>query len=102
MKTFHRFLLRLDQAGKARQVANSEVDAETQRLAVGNFCVSDDPHIIALARVGTVRLLCSDDEDLATDFTNKDLIGNPRGSVYKRAEHAHLLDKHCGKRAARR
>jgi hypothetical protein len=99
---FRRFLFRLDQQGKARQVADSKVDAETKRLSEGSFCVSDDPHIIALARVGAVRLLCSEDEALATDFTNQALLGKPRGSVYKRAEHAHLLHKHCSNLAASR
>jgi len=97
---FRRFLFRLDQQGRARQVADSKVDAETKRLVEGGFCVSDDPHIIALALVGRVRLLCSEDEKLATDFTNPALLQNPRGNVYKRAEHAHLLQKHCGKPAA--
>jgi hypothetical protein len=96
MAAFGRFLLRLDQQGSARQVADSKVDAETKRLTEGSFCVSDDPHIIALARVGTVRLLCSEDDALATDFTNPTLLSDPRGNVYKRAEHAHLIPKHCG------
>jgi len=93
---FRRFLLRLDQQGRARQVADSKVDAETKRLTEDGLCVSDDPHIIALALVGAVRLLCSEDNALATDFTNPILLRNPQGNVYKRAEHAHLLQKHCG------
>jgi hypothetical protein len=102
MDAFRRFLLRLDQQGRARQVADSTVDAETKRLAEGGFCVSDDPHIIALALVGAVRLLCSEDEALAADFTNPALLRNPQGNVYKRAEHAPLLRKHCSKLAATR
>ena len=102
MDAFRRFLLRLDQQGSARQVADSKVDAETRKLTDGGFCVSDDPHIIALAQVGAVRLLCSEDEKLATDFTNPALRRNPQGNVYKRAEHAHLIHKHCSKLAAMR
>jgi hypothetical protein len=102
MDAFRRFLLRLDQQGSTRQVADSRVDAETKRLAEGSFCVSDDPHIIALALVGAVRLLCSEDDKLATDFTNPALLRNPQGNVYKRAEHAPLLHKHCSKLAAKR
>jgi hypothetical protein len=76
---FRRFLLRLDQQGSARQVADAKVDAETRRLVESGACVSDDPHIIALAIVGAVRLLCSEDDDLATDFTNPALLRKPQG-----------------------
>jgi hypothetical protein len=101
-EAFRRFLLRLDQQGRARQVADSKVDAETKRLVEDGTCVSDDPHIIALAIVGAVRLLCSEDSDLATDFTNPALLRKPQGNVYKRAEHAPLIQKHCTKLDAMR
>ncbi|MFZ3213208.1 MAG: right-handed parallel beta-helix repeat-containing protein [Terriglobales bacterium] len=70
---FRRLLLRLDQQGSARQVADSDVDAETDRLRRGGACRSDDPHIIALARVGGIRLLCSEDHALGTDFVDPNL-----------------------------
>jgi hypothetical protein len=97
LMSFRRYLLRLDQQGRARQVPDAHVDAETARLVDAGVCVSDDPHIIALASVGQVRLLCSEDNDLQTDFTNAALLVKPKGNVYKRAEHAPLIRKHCGK-----
>ena len=50
---------------------------------------SDDPHIIALAKVANVRLLVSDDKNLHKDF--KAII---RGSIYQNSSHAGLLTKH--------
>ena len=101
MTSFRRYLLRLDQQGRARQVPDAKVDAETARVACAGRCVSDDPHIIALALVGQVRLLCSEDADLETDFTNTALLRKPRGNVYKRAAHAALITKHCGRHKSR-
>ncbi len=95
LTSFRRYLLRLDQQGGARQVADAKVEAETIRIAGRGLCVSNDPHIVALASVADVRLLCSEDDALAKDFTNPKLLRDPKGNVYKRAEHARLLRKHC-------
>ncbi len=93
---FRRWLVRLDQAGRALKVPDSDVDRATEELVRGGAYVSDDPHVIALAQVSRVRLLCSSDGALHTDFTNH-LLLSPRGSVYQRAEHTHLIDEHCGR-----
>lgn len=89
-----RALAALDRAGRARKVPDSIVDAEADAVDAGGRCVSDDPHIIALARVSGVRLLCSHDLALHTDFTNKDLL-DPRGRVYQNTKHNHLLNQEC-------
>jgi len=94
-REFRRWLVRLDQAGRARKVPDVDVNDVTEELVRDGAYVSDDPHIIALARVSGVRLLCSSDGALQTDFTNH-LLLSPRGRVYQRAEHAHLIDEHCG------
>lgn len=47
---------------------------------------SDDPHIIALAKVAKVRLLVSGDQDLHKDF--KKIV---KGSVYQNKSHKKLL-----------
>ena len=65
--------------------------------AVAPQCVSDDPHVIALAQESGARLLCSLDEALHTDFTNPRLINAPRGHVYQNAAHKHLIRLHCKK-----
>jgi hypothetical protein len=92
---FRRWLVLLDRAGLARKVPDDQVDDITGKLVAASTCVSNDAHIIALAQVGRVRLLCSSDADLHTDFTNHGLL-SPRGSVYQRAEHKHLIADHCG------
>ena len=91
-------------AGRAHHEDDEAVDAETGRLQGGGLCVSDDPHVIALARVSGARTLCSHDKDLHRDFRNRDLVSRPRGSVYQHAGHARLL-RHtsgCPGRTARR
>ena len=89
-----RMLFRLDQAGRARNVNDEQVNRETENLKNRRICRSDDEHIIALARVGGVRLLCTDDQRLCVDFRNYKLLNSPRGSIYRNSSHKHLLGKH--------
>ena len=84
------------QAGLVGLVPNEEVEAETASVAGTGLCVSDDEHVIALARASGARLLCSEDQDLHTDFRNRDLIRDPRGAVYQNASHVHLLGHRQG------
>ena len=90
-----RMLRQLDQAGRAKAVPDATVDARMKLVAPQ--CVSDDPHIIALALESGARLLCSLDKDLHTDFTNPKLINAPRGNVYQNANHEHLVRRHGAK-----
>jgi len=89
-----RMLKILDQAGRAKAISDALVDARMNQIA--QTCISDDPHIIALALESGARLLCSHDHALHGDFTNPVLIDNPRGSVYQNATHKHLIRRHCG------
>lgn len=98
--SFRRILFRLDQQGSTLIVPDAPVDAETRRLARDNVCSSNDHHILALAIVGRVRLLCSLDNDLAADFRNPKILKNPRGSVYRNTHHIHLITRHCRQRPA--
>jgi hypothetical protein len=84
-------LLELRRAGRARREDDALVDSEVKRVAASKLCSSDDEHLVALALVAKVRLLCSLDKDLARDFANKALIDKPRGKVYKYATHNKLL-----------
>ncbi len=88
-------LLALDRAGKARKVADADVNAECDALEKADLCQSNDHHIIALAKTGNVRLLCSRDQALTSDFTSKHLLDNPRGKVYKHDTHRALLRAAC-------
>ena len=91
-----RLLIQLNSAGKAISYPDDKVDAEQKIVEKMNECVSDDPHVIALARVSKARVLCTNDDDLMEDFHNKTLIDSPRGRIYKNAKHEHLLKHHKG------
>ena len=83
----------LDRQGTLRAVSDSAVDDMTRTVEREGRCVSDDPHIIALARVSGARLLCSGDVRLHADFKNRDVL-EPAGSVYQNSSHRRLLEKH--------
>ena len=54
---------------------------------------SNDPHIIALAKVSGARLLYSEDGPLIEDFTNKKLINNPEGKIYPKGKKENALKR---------
>jgi hypothetical protein len=84
-----RFVRALQQAGRARFIPMVVIEAESNSLRA--VCVSNDPHVIALARVSGARILCSRDKALHQDFSNTKLVSRPRGHVYQNAKHKHLL-----------
>lgn len=83
----------LDRAGRAKILPRQKVDQETIRLTQSGQLKSDDPHVIAVARLSRARVLCSNDVDLRRDFTDKRLVNKPRGKVFSSSSHAHLLEK---------
>lgn len=95
LKTVWHFVKILDQAGKVRMIRDVEVDTLQAQLEASGTLVSDDPHIIALALVAEIRLLCSKDQMLHIDFLSHSLIKKPRGKVYQNAEHSALLRTCC-------
>jgi hypothetical protein len=84
-------LLELLRAGRARLIPDKIVHSEEEKLMRAGICKSNDPHVIALARVSGARTLCSHDQKLHQDFRNPILISKPRGRVYQNATHANLL-----------
>ena len=83
--------VRLIQAGRIRKVSTTDVDKiEAQFVSLGQL-KSDDPHVIALAIVSGARVLCSHDAALHEDFTDPNVIASPRGKVWQRDAHNHLL-----------
>lgn len=85
----------LDRAGIAKLVPDRKVDDETTVLVGDSRLSSDDPHIIALARVSGARLLCSQDQNLHCDFKNLDLVPRPKGNIYQNTNHKSLIRKPC-------
>lgn len=95
LKSLLPLLAELERAGRLRFVQDSAVDALEGQLIAAGVVSSDDPHVIALGQLSGVRLLCSNDQGLHADWTNKDLLDKPRGRVYQLKSHARLLAEHC-------
>jgi hypothetical protein len=91
-----RIVVELNRAGRAVRIEDKLVNDEEEAVCALGYCRSDDEHIIALARVSGVRLLCSLDQNLHADFTNRHLLSTPRGKVYQTAKHRRLLALNCG------
>lgn len=85
----------LDRAGIAKLIPDQRVDNEAKTLAHNYHLSSNDPHIIALARVSGARLLCSNDQGLHCDFKNLVLVPRPKGNVYQGISHEALIKKPC-------
>lgn len=69
------------QAGVVDHIEDRKVDEMTDFIR--DQCRSDDPHIIALARVSGARLLYTADRDLMDDFRNRKLLGGRiQGKIY--------------------
>ena len=72
------------EAGKIKRIDKKLVEDQQNNLPK---LKSNDPHIIALAKVAKVRLLVTGDKNLSKDF--KSII--PKGKVYQNKTHALLL-----------
>lgn len=98
-----RYLRELLRAGRALRLPDDPVGTEEAVVAGIGLCRSNDPHVLALARVSGARTLCTHDRDLQRDFRDHRLVSNPRGSVYQRREHARLLrhSRSCRRRPGR-
>lgn len=95
---YRRLLRVLNQSGQTIEAPKDAVDQVANVLE--SECRSNDPHVVALARVSGARLLWSFDEDLRTDFGSKELLLPPhRGKVFNSMDgstfHDHLLGKTC-------
>ncbi len=90
-----KIVAQLDRAGKALKIDDALVNNEEEMIRISGLCTSNDEHIIALARVSNVRLLCSHDIPLHSDFTDKNLLDTPRGKVYQNTSHKDLLKRFC-------
>ncbi|MEQ8443002.1 MAG: hypothetical protein RIM33_14790 [Alphaproteobacteria bacterium] len=73
------FLLEWSRNGQLRRIDETDINHELHLLA-GAHLVSNDIHVIALARASRTRLVFTDDNNLITDFKNTLLI-SPKGKV---------------------
>lgn len=90
-----RILRVLDGSGLARAYPDDAIKDEVAKIKRTKVCISNDLHIIALAKVSGARLLCSNDHDLHCDFKNRILLDNPRGIVYQTSAHRNILNSYC-------
>ena len=94
-----RALLNLHRAGRAQLLRDVDVDEEENHVTSTLTLRSDDPHVVALARLSGARTLCTNDRQLCDDFRNVDLVPRPKGRVYRNSGHRHLLchTRGCGR-----
>ena len=100
-----KLLVQLERAGRLRSVPPERLEREHDRLRTEGRCESNDLHVLALAVTSGARTLATLDVKLSTDFTNPNIINQPRGRIYRVPNHAHLLrhtPKSCGVRASDR
>jgi predicted nucleic acid-binding protein len=86
-----RMLSELKRSGRALVCSSKKIDQAEKDVRKLKLCRSNDLHIIALARASGARVLCTNDHKLEDDFKNLKIVPRPKGQIYKKAEHAHLL-----------
>lgn len=66
----------LNQAGRMVSPPQTQVEDETDRVKRCGLCLSNDHHVIALARITGAHLLCTGENtgNLPGDFKNKKLV----------------------------
>ena len=84
---FNNWLATAEASGRVIR-PNGDVEAETRSIESATdyrgrrVCESDDPHVLALAKLTGARLLFSRDDALIQDFQNNRILNQPRGKVY--------------------
>ncbi len=93
---YRRFQLWLETAvqfGRARQIDDAQVDRETDEMSSQGIR-SNDPHILALARISGARLLFTNDRDLQQDFGDSAILQGTRGRIYTTIERSDVRRTH--------
>jgi hypothetical protein len=89
-----RLCLQLERAGRLKLIpasrADAHIDSYQSKIEQGK-AKSDDPHLLSLAHATGARWLCSADQKFVRDFKHRDVLPQPRGRVYKNANHLGLL-----------
>jgi len=96
-----RTLKELNRSGRVNTASKDKLEKEEQDLMRSGHYTSDDPHVLALARVTGARVIFTQDGALRNDFRNPDIIKNPRGKLYTTARNKDLLihTSSCKKKA---
>jgi hypothetical protein len=94
---FKRAIKTWGESGKAVRKSDDEIRRQ-EKLLKGKTR-SNDPHVLALARISNARILCTNDDNLIADFKDRRIVpgsGERRGKVYRNASHQRLLKHHSG------
>ena len=91
---FRAWMRTASRRGNARVIDDALVEADTQSLQAQQVGLSNDKHVLALARVSGARLLFTNDRDLQRDFANRNIISGTRGRVYTTVEHSDIRRTH--------
>lgn len=86
-----RLLAELKRSGKALVPSPTTMKQAENDVRNLKLCRSNDQHVVALARASGARVLCTNDRQLENDFTNPAIVPHPKGKIYKKAQHRHLL-----------
>lgn len=90
---FRSFFEARQQAGRAIRIPDAVVDeAEAELHAVDTM--SNDKHVLALARVSGARLLFTNDRALQDDFRNPRIIQGIRGRIYTTVDFTDIRRAH--------
>lgn len=92
--SFVRCMKNAQLVGRVVSVEDGRVDEESKRIQEEGLCESNDPHVLALARVSRSRLLFTNDRRLQNDFGNPQIVRRPRGVVYTTRVDKKLTDVH--------
>jgi hypothetical protein len=85
----------LHRSGRALRLNDALVEAEEVRLKQGGLCRSNDPHVMAVAKVAQARLVCTNDAALREDFRDRAILNKPRGKLWSPAAHSTLRRNAC-------
>lgn len=70
-------------AGRVFEQQDERINQETLAIQRDGQCRSDDPHVLALARISGARLLYTNDYALQEDFADPGILsGQERGRIY--------------------
>jgi hypothetical protein len=77
---FRQLLTEWNRAGRIVNFDDALLAAEGERIS--DQCISDDPHVIALARLSGAKVVMTEDRALIADLKNNEVIGSRR-KIYK-------------------
>ena len=100
---FRRWLPTAIRLGLVTQPDDDDVvDATARNLEAQGICLSNDPHVLALAQQTGARLLYSNDGDLQEDFRNRGIVGGVRGKIYPNTGYREFLNDRRNRRLCSR